>query len=145
MAVEGLEAARAKMRALPVEVQAAVRSEMERIAEEMVIAMRAACPKDSGELATSIGWTWGQAPSGSLTVTTFGTDDFSLTIFAGSSATEVTNSRGARFQKAKLLEFGTKEMAAQPYFFPVIRAYKRSVTRRINAAGRKAAKAVWSR
>ena len=97
------------------------------------------------ELAASIGWTWGRAPEGSLTVARLGENDFALTLYAGSTATEVSNSRGVRFQKAKLMEFGTKEMPAHPYFFPVVRAYRRTVTRRINAAARKAAKAVWSR
>lgn len=41
------------------------------------------------------------------------------------------------------MEFGTKKLAAHPYFFPVIRSYRGRITRRINAAARKATKQAW--
>lgn len=80
-------------------MQKAVRDELERIASEMVIAMKMACPRDSGELADSIGWTWGKAPEGSVGVTTVGQGDFALTIYAGSGRTMVQNSRGIQFRR----------------------------------------------
>lgn len=144
MAVEGMDKLRARFRALPEQVQAAVRDEMERIAGEWVAQMRRLAPKDSGELAASIDWTWGAPPAGSIAVGSVGGGGANrITIYAGNERTIVRNSRGIAFQKAKLQEFGTKAMPASPYFFPVIRAGKRTTTSRINRAAVKAAQQVW--
>lgn len=143
MTVEGMADLRRRFRALPGAIQAAVTDEMERIATEWVAQMRRLAPRDQGELVASIGWTRGAPPSGSVAVGAVGAGVTRITIYAGSAATQVTNSRGVRFQNAKLQEFGTKAMPANPYFFPVIRAGVRSSRRRINAAAVKAAKAIW--
>lgn len=145
MAIKGLAEARAKFRALPVEVQVAVRTEMEKIANEMVAGMKAACPRDENDLANSIGWTWGAPPTGSVAMTSVSGGEGTLTVYAGNEVTQVRNSRGVVFQNAKLQEFGTKKMPAHPYFFPVIRAYRGRVTRRINAAAKRAALRAWSK
>lgn len=145
MTVEGMDRLRARFRALPKVVRGAVRDEMERIATAWVAQMRRLAPKDTGELAASIGWTWGAAPSGSIAVGQVGGGANRITIYAGNDATMVTNSRGIRFQKAKLQEFGTKAMPANPFFFPVIRGGKRTTTRRINAAAVKAARQIWGK
>lgn len=144
MPVTGLEKARAKMRALPVQIQTAVTEEMESMATEWVGLMVRIAPHDDGALASSIGWTWGSAPEGSLAIgRVSGPGVAAITIYAGNESTIVKNSHGGRFQNAKLQEFGTANMKAQPYFWPIIRAGKRRATTRINNAARRAAKQIW--
>lgn len=50
---------------------------------------------------------------------------------------ESTIERG--YQKARLVEFGTVEMPAQPYLLPAFRAHKRSIRAAITRAAKKAA------
>ncbi|WP_347311367.1 HK97 gp10 family phage protein [Defluviimonas sp. SAOS-178_SWC] len=162
MAVEGMDRLRARFRALPKEIRQAVRDEMERAAEDYVALMRRLAPRGkSGKLAASIGWTWGDAPSGAIVVQQMYGDgptniDMRITIFAGSD--EVFY--------ARFVEFGTRAHAlalnasvergkrqdqggwhpgatAQPFFFPAVRAKKRTTTRRINATAVKAARRIW--
>jgi HK97 gp10 family phage protein len=102
-------------------------------AEEIVREMRALVPKDTGAVALSIGWTWGNAPKGTVAVAQSAAtrgDGLRATIFAGG---------GEQFY-ARFLEFGTVRMAARPFFFPVYRANRRRVIGRINRAVRKAAR-----
>ena len=139
---EGLEKLRARFRALPQAVQDAATETLEQNANEIVAMMRRLVPKDSGRLAASIGWTWGDAPEGSISVgSVAGSPDSArrITIYAGSAQTMVTNSRGIKFQLAKLQEFGTKKMAANPFFYPSIRANRTKGRARLSRNVRKAA------
>jgi hypothetical protein len=58
-----------------------------------------------------------------------------MVIIAGSAETEVLASkqRGKRFQLARLIEFGTQRHPARPFFFPVWRAHRRVIRRKISA------------
>lgn len=116
-------------RVLP-NIEAEARAYLEAEAVRITAVMRALAPKDSGALAASIGWTWGAAPEGSMVLGTVAASPragLKITIYAGNAATMVTNARGARFQNARLQEFGTKTRPASPYFFPVWRANKARV------------------
>lgn len=140
--VEGLEKLRARFRALPQAVQDAATATLEQNAKEIVAMMKRLAPKDSGRLAASIGWTWGNAPEGSVSLgSVAGSPDSyrRITIYAGNAQTLVTNSRGAKFQLAKLQEFGTKEMPSNPFFYPAIRANRTRGRARMSRNVRKAA------
>jgi len=143
MAVEGLAALRQRFKRLPEAVRLAVRAEMELIAQQMVAQMRRLAPRDQGELAASIGWTWGAAPDGAIAIASVGDGEMRITIYAGNDRTKVFNSRGVAFQNAKLQEFGTKAMPASPFFFPVVRAQRRGARSRITRAATKAARQIW--
>lgn len=96
-------------------------------ANQIVDAMEAFAPELSGDLINSIGWVWGRdAPEGSISVGTVSTGDPDLviTIFAGDSEAYY-----ARWQ-----EFGTVNMAPNPYFFPAYRIKKRGTRTRITRA-----------
>jgi len=72
-----------------------------------------------------------EAPAGSLTIGTVGGREFGtmrITIFAGGG-----DAFYARFQ-----EFGTVDMTANPFFFPVWRAHRRRARTRISRAISKA-------
>jgi hypothetical protein len=58
-----------------------------------------------------------------------------MVVFAGSAGSEVGTSakRGGAFQLARLLEFGTQEHKARPFFFPIWRAYRRRIRRQVSS------------
>ena len=122
--VEGLDKLKRKMTVtIPKKVQEATRQAMEKGAEETVQMMKRLVPVETGMLRDSIGWTWGDAPAGSFTIGTVGGREYGtlrITIYAGNERTKV----GARnqFQLARLQEFGTQAMAANPFFYPSWRA-----------------------
>lgn len=131
--VQGLEQLQRRWSAIPAKVKAAVEAAMERVAEDVVRDMRKLAPKGAtGDLVRSISWTWGEAPKGSMTIgkteqgRAYGA--MVLTIYAGGG-----DAFYARFQ-----EFGTVDMAANPFFFPVWRIWRRRVRGRIAAAIRRA-------
>lgn len=132
--VQGLDRMTQRWGAIPGRVREAVRKEMERLANDITDDMYRLVPQLSGELASTIGWTWGDAPKGSLTIVKVGGKEYGgmqITIFAGNK-----DAFYARFQ-----EFGTVNMAANPFFYPVWRVWKPKIKRRINAAIRKALRA----
>mgnify|MGYP003677794107 FL=1 len=124
--VKGLQQFQRRWGSLPQAVREELRREMEKRADDLVAGMKSAAPKDFGALTSSIGWTWGDPPAGSMAVTTVGGDaDMRITIYAGNERTIVTNKSGGRFQNARLQEHGTRQMPANPFFWPVYRALKR--------------------
>ena len=131
--VEGLAALERRWSAIPARVRAEVVAAMEATAENVVRDMRRLAPKgDTGNLVRSISWTWGDAPRGSMVIgkssagRSYGAT--TLTIYAGGGPAFY-----ARFQ-----EFGTKEMTANPFFFPAWRIWRRRVRARIAGAVRRA-------
>lgn len=146
MTLRGLDRLHRRFQAAVPKIEAAVRPVMEGYARQVVAQMKAVAPFEDGALRDSIGWTWGAAPAGSIAIASFsggqGRSSLRITIYAGSSATIVTNSRGVEFQNAKLQEFGTKKMPATPYFFPVWRANRNRIRAGIARAARKAWKDV---
>ena len=148
--VKGLAEHRRRFR----RVMPAVRKELVRVLEreagKIVREMKSIAPtlqkpdkrRRIGALRGSIGWTWGDAPAGSIAILQsprggqYG--KIFITIYAGSRGTE----EDAFY--AHFLEFGTVKMAAQPYFFPVFRANRARVrgnlTRAVNRGMRQAAR-----
>lgn len=125
--VQGLAEFERRWRAIPVKVREAVRIQMEKIAWDLVEDMYNLAPQRTGDLAGSIGWTWGDAPSGSMVIGRVGSRKYAtmqITIFAG----------GGDAFYARFHEFGTSQMAAHPFFFPAWRARRRSVRSKISRA-----------
>lgn len=129
--VLGLDRLRRKLtRTIPSSVRSRTREAMARSAREIVDMMEALAPHDTGTLKGSIGWTWGQAPSGSIVVAQSdgGDTDMRITIYAGDQ-----DAFYARF-----IEFGTMNMRPHPFFYPSWRANRVRARRRINTAMRRA-------
>lgn len=130
--VQGLDKLRKKMRALPDVARKEIRAAMEKGANEIVAMAKGLVPVDNGDLRDSIGWTWGSAPKGSMTLAQAGEGDFRLTIYAGND----------RAFYARWVEFGTEQNTAQPFFYPSYRALRKRTKSRISRAYTKAAKKV---
>jgi HK97 gp10 family phage protein len=119
---------------------------MEGAADVIVSSMRRLVPVDQGDLKDSIGWTWGEAPKGSIKVAQSKSGRLILTIYAGDE----------KAFYARWIEFGTAPHAQggshpgtqhpgtppQPFFYPSYRANKKRVKKEISAAIRNAVKAV---
>ena len=129
--VQGLDKLKARWGAIPQKVKDAVATEMEQIAQDLVDDMYTMAPHLTGDLAGSIGWTWGEAPKGTMVIGKVAKREYGtlqITIYAGGG-----DAFYARFQ-----EFGTRKMAANPFFFPVYRARRNSMKTRIGRAMNKA-------
>jgi HK97 gp10 family phage protein len=139
--VKGIAALDRKlMVTIPAKVEAATKRAMEEGADELVDMMKRLVSVSAdgshgnapGTLRDSIGWTWGDAPTGSFTILkATGGAEYSglrLTIFAGS--------KDAFY--ARWNEFGTEKMSAQPFFFPSYRAMRKRIKSRITREMKKA-------
>jgi len=140
--VEGTAKLRARFKAVPQKIIDEVARALEVEAAKIVGDMKRLVPVDSGALRESIGWTWGDAPKGSISVGKVKGrkfDQVSITIYAGTRDKGL--GKGDAFY-ARFQEFGTVKMAANPFFYPAWRANKSSarsaMKRAINKAVRKA-------
>lgn len=125
--VKGLDRLNRRWRAIPKNARINVRAAMEDLASDIVEEMWSRAPYLDGVLSGSIGWTWGDAPAGSMTIGKVGGKEYGamrITIYAG----------GGEAFYARFHEFGTQDMPANPFFFPVWRARKRRVKGRISRA-----------
>lgn len=151
MTVIGLDRLRRKLtKTIPEAAQRRIKEAMEQSANEAVALMQTLAPNGAtGRLARSIGWTWGDAPRGSIAIATSTrrSNNMRITIYAG----------GGEAFYARFVEFGTAPhvnkgkfagsrhpgTAAQPFFYPgwrvVRRRVKGRVTRAIKAAAKEAA------
>lgn len=127
-----------KLRKLPEAAKAEIRKALAAQADEVIDMMKRLVPVDEGDLRDSIAWRWGRtAPKGSVAVgrVAAGTrSELSITIFAG----------GNQAFWARYVEFGTRKMRAQPFFFPAWRSNRKHVRRKVQAAMRKVARQVAS-
>lgn len=139
-----------KLRAIPDKVVSAVKGQMEVHAAQIVAEMRMLAPvlkdpdkrRTPGALRDSIGWTWGKAPKGAMTIATVkgrAVDGLFITIYAGTRDKKLGASDAfyARFQ-----EFGTAKMPASPFFFVVWRSNKQRVRSSISRAVKKAVQSI---
>lgn len=135
--VQGLKSLERKLtRTIPQKVREATRQAMEKGADEVVATMKNYVPVDTGRLRDSIAWTWGDAPSGAVVVgqsSSIG-DGERITIYAGVRG---NNNYDQGFY-VRFVEFGTRAMHAQPFFFPAWRLNKRRVKSQITRAMKKA-------
>lgn len=132
--VQGLDKLNRRWRAIPKAARVNVRAAMEDAANDIVEEMWSRAPQGAtGRLGASIGWTWGDAPAGTLTIGKVGGREYGtmrITIYAGGD-----DAFYAWFQ-----EFGTVNMTANPFFYPVWRVRRRRVRGRISRAMSKAIK-----
>lgn len=132
--VQGADKLKRKLAIMPAAARAEIRKAMEKSAEEITELARSLVPVDSGELRASIGWNWGDAPSGSMvlgevrTGSTAGNER--ILVYAGND----------HAYYGRWVEFGTVKMRAQPFFFPAYRAVRKRVRGRVQRAIRNAAK-----
>jgi len=148
--VTGLDSLERKLRRLPKLMTDEIRRAMEAVADDIVRMMKSLVAVDNGDLQKTIGWTWGEAPKGSLTVAKIAPKNIGvgleLTIFAGNS--EIYWGRWIEFGIAPHtnggLFAGSKHpgTAAQPFFFVSYRANKKGAKAAIRKAIRSSAKKV---
>lgn len=123
--VVGVQKLNRKLGKIPAAVREEVRTAMVRSAREIADLAEVLVPQDTGRLAGSIGWTWGEAPRGALSLGKVATGgDMTITVYAGD--------REAFY--ARWVEFGTVKVAAQPFFFPAYRALRKRSKSRIRRA-----------
>ena len=126
--VQGLDRFNKRWKAIPKNARKNVRAAMEDAANDIVEEMWSRAPQgETLRLGASIGWTWGDAPAGSLTIGKVGGREYGamrITIYAG----------GGEAFYAFFQEFGTKDMPANPFFYPVWRARRKRVKARISRA-----------
>lgn len=121
-----------KLAALPKAVKEEIRAALSTSAQEIVAVAKRLVPVDRGDLRDSIGWTFGKAPKGSISLAEANFGDLSVTVFAGNE----------KAFYARWVEFGTVKMRAHPYFFVSYRAVRKRAKSRISRATTKAAKKV---
>jgi len=130
--VQGLDRLRRKLtKTIPDRVRQRTRAAMEKGADEIVALAKSLVPVDSGALRDSIGWTWGDAPEGSITlghVKASKDGDEAITIYAGTRNKRLGD-KDAFY--VRFVEFGTQNMAPHPFFYPAYRTLKRRVKGRI--------------
>ncbi len=136
--MKGEAALKAAMMAIPQKSRDEVARELEVQAAKVVSDMKRLVPVDTGALRESIGWTWGNAPAGSVSVGTVRGRQFArmaITIYAGTRDKSLGSADAfyARFQ-----EHGTVNMPANPFFYPAWRANKGRVKNAIKRAVKRA-------
>lgn len=139
--VTGVEALNRKFKAMPKAVEERLKRAMAKSADEIVRDMKRLVAKDTGALGDSISWTWGDAPAGAMTIAqaSAGEGTIRLTIYAGTRDKKLGD-RDAFY--ARFVEFGTRKMAAKPFFFPAYRSNRKRAANRIKSGIRRAVKDV---
>lgn len=132
--IQGLDKLRRKLKQMPHRIERQIRAAMEKSADEIVAMAQNLSPVDSGGLRDSIGWTWGDAPAGSMAIAQGKSGNLTITIYAG----------GGDAFYARFVEFGTQKMSAHPFFYPSYRTHKKRARGRITRAINKAVKEVAS-
>lgn len=139
----GLARLHRKLQRMPEVAKQQIKAAMERSADEIVAMAKNLAPEKSGALRDSIGWTWGKAPKGAMSLGKVAAaslgGELTITIYAGTRDKQLGD-RDAFY--ARFVEFGTQKMSAQPFFFPSYRANKKQAGSRIRRAVTKAAKEV---
>lgn len=156
--VQGLERLKAKLAKMPAKMRAAARKAVATGCDEIVAAQKSLVPRDSGDLADSIGWTFGDAPPDAVLTTGGRTrgaaresvisrdEDIRATVFAGDAeafyARQVEFGTAPHEQGGRFAGTQHPGTAPQPFFFPAYRAKRRRVRSRITRDIRKAAREV---
>lgn len=138
--VQGRAALNRRLMAIPQKVRTEVVAQMEKEASQLVQEMSSLKPHPN----IRIGWTWGDAPAGSVAIGRVGQTEFAkiaITIYA----TAISNGRPFP-NLAAWFEFGTGPrsqrttgrstgaMPASPFFFPVYRANRTRIRGSISRA-----------
>lgn len=124
-----------KLEAIPEAVRQAVAPALEKSGNELVGTMRHLAPEDTGALAASITMT----PGGSSTPA-YSQPGGSQVVPVGAVAITAGN---VDVRYPHLVEYGTAEAAAQPYFWPAYRLLRKRSGNRIKRALGKAVRDGW--
>lgn len=166
----GLDKLQRRLFQLPKEAVKEIKIAMEKSANEIVALMKTLAPvgqysgikgsNNPGALRDSIGWTWGNAPKGTISLGTVrggsNAKDLKITIFAGSKEAYYarwvefgTRAHGIDVKNAVTMgragvDFGKHVdhpgAKATPFFFPAYRAMRKRARTRIGSAVRKSIK-----
>lgn len=120
-----------RLKAIPIAVRQAVSRSLEKSAQEIVDLAKRLCPVDDGTLRDSIGWTWGDAPEGSIVLAATKGAALRITIFAGDDDAFY----------ARWVEFGTANNLPHGFFLPAYRSLKKRTSSRTKRDISKAVKA----
>ena len=140
--VKNVDKFKARLRAAPEVVRKDLKVAIEKAAESVVQDMRIFNPLPND---IEIGWTWGDAPDGAITVSSFKGTEFDwikVTIYAKGDnfpAAWFEHGTANRFHKSGK---STGRIVASPFFYPVFRANKSRIKSRISRALRAAIKKV---
>lgn len=153
----------AKLKQIPAVAVEAARLAMEEGAEEICDFMRQMVPAKSGDLRSSIGWTWGDVPPGAFMIDEIRSGPNQGEQYAKLQIKIYAGSKDAFY--ARFVEFGTQSHSltptadisrnkkqssgrrhpgttAQPFFFPAWKAkraeYRKRIRTRVQAAIREA-------
>lgn len=131
--VNGIPEVQVMFRRKAAKVVAAAKAQARVSGEQVTSAMCYLAPREEGELIRSI-----RVEDATTVQTGKGSRGFiEVVVKVGDEATIVTNDRGARFQNAKLQEYGTKNMPANLFFNPAWRPKTRArsaITRAVRKA-----------
>ncbi len=135
MKIKGKDVFAKQLARLPDAMKDDVRNAVRDSAEDMAEFAYRLAPVQTGKLRFSIDVTMGPPPRGTISTVgnaqaAKGDEGLIATVYAGGDGAYY-----ARFQ-----EFGTVNMAANPFFFPAYRASKKPAMRRMQAAVRRGAK-----
>lgn len=126
--LKGLPQLKAKLIKLKQETMHSVRPSMEAAAQEIVDMMKRLVPVQHGDLQDSIGWTWGEAPKRSISMT-HGIAGNKITIFAGNEVAYYA--RWVEFGTAPHINEGRFQgtenpgTRPRPFFYPAYRALRK--------------------
>lgn len=130
----GLARLQRRLKAIPQQVRDDVQPVLDRSADQLARAMRQNAPQDEGDLIDSI------QTEASYTY-------LARAVVAGGEKTTrpVREGADASYDYAFAQEFGTKEMPANSFFYPVVRSLNKRIKRRIKAAAARAVKKNWGK
>lgn len=144
--VLGLDRLRRKLQKFPAAVKAEISAAMEQSAVEIVSLAKSLAQSD--RVRDSIGWTWGDAPTGSIAIggVSGPSGNLKITIYAGGD--DAFMARWEEFGTAPHINGGRfagsqhPGTPARPYFYVSYRANRKRAKGRITRAINKAAKRV---
>lgn len=134
------------IRAIPTEMEREIHAALEKTGNEVTGAIKPRVPKRSGNLQESVDWNYGDPKAGTLGAASVRLDKRLAKVPARLRISVYVGGKGSAH--AHLVEHGTEERFTdtgvsrgvsppQPFFYPVIRAYRRRIKGRLTRAGRK--------
>ena len=126
----GLQSFRARLLRLPEQVRATIGPDLVDAAEDMAGLMREIAPRQSGDLVASI------AVTGPGQQTPAYSQPGGSTVVPENAAAITVGNSDVRY--AHLVEYGTKNAAAKPFFFPAFNVSRKAAVAKIGAAVKRA-------
>lgn len=133
----GLSKFQRRMNLIPKNVREAVTPALQRSADEMAASIKALVPVDTGALRESV-----EVTPGGQSTPPYSQPGGAMTVPENAIAITVGNT-DVRY--GHLVEYGTSETVAQPFFWPSVRLNRKRATNRIKRAIRAAVKKEWGK